>query len=78
MDRTIFCNGKEEVCMHLDLKVAIVRNGKPQYWFAQQIGGSESRLSKYLRGYGSLRSEQIEKLAELLELQKEFVREQGR
>lgn len=64
--------------MHLDLKVAIVCSGKPQYRFAQEIGVSESRLSKYLRGYGSLRSEQIEKLAELLGLQKEFVREQGR
>ena len=62
--------------MHLDLKVTIVRSGKPQYWFAQQIGVSESRLSKYLRGYGSLRPEQLEKLAVLLGLQKEFVGEQ--
>jgi hypothetical protein len=57
----------------LDLKVAIVRSGKPQYWFAQEIGVSESRLSKCLRGYGSLRREQIEKLAELLGLQEGFV-----
>jgi transcriptional regulator with XRE-family HTH domain len=64
--------------MHLDLKVAIVRSGKPQYRFAQDIGVSESRLSKYLRGYGSLRSEQIEKLAALLGLRKECVGEQGR
>jgi DNA transposition AAA+ family ATPase len=64
--------------MYLDLKVAIVKSGKPQYWFAQHIGVSESRLSKYLKGYGSLRSEQIEKLAALLGLQKEFVGEQER
>jgi transcriptional regulator with XRE-family HTH domain len=64
--------------MHLDLKVAIVRSGKPQYLFTQQIGMSESQLSKYLRGYGNLRPEQLEKLAVLLGLQKEFVREQGR
>ena len=64
--------------MHLDLKVAIVRSGEPQYLFAQQIGVSESRLSKYLRSYGNLRPEQLEKLAVLLGLQKEFVREQGR
>jgi len=64
--------------MHLDLKVAIVRSGKPQYRFAQQIGVSESRLSKYLRGYGSLRREQIEKLAELLGLQEDFVSGQAR
>jgi transcriptional regulator with XRE-family HTH domain len=63
--------------MHLDLKVAIVRSGKPQYRFAQEIGVSESRLSKYLRGYGSLRPEQLKKLAEPLEPQKESVREQG-
>jgi transcriptional regulator with XRE-family HTH domain len=64
--------------MHLDLKVAIVRSGKPQYRFAQQIGVSESRLSKYLRGYGSLRREQIEKLAERLGLQEDFVSGQAR
>jgi DNA transposition AAA+ family ATPase len=64
--------------MQLEKKLAIVRSGKPQYWFAQQIGVSESRLSKYLRGYGSLHPEQLEKLAKLLELQKESVREQGR
>jgi len=64
--------------MHLDFKVAIVRSGKPQYRFAQEIGVSESRLSKYIRGYGSLRPEQIEMLAALLGLQKEFVGEQGR
>jgi DNA transposition AAA+ family ATPase len=64
--------------MHLDEKLAIVKSGKPQYWFAQQIGVSESRLSKYLRGYGSLRSEQIDKLAALLGLRKECVGEQGR
>jgi DNA transposition AAA+ family ATPase len=63
--------------MDLELRVTIVRSGKPQYWFAQQIGVSESRLSKYLRGYGSLRPEQLKKLAELLEPQKESVREQG-
>jgi plasmid maintenance system antidote protein VapI len=64
--------------MQLEKRLAIVKSGKPQYWFAQQIGVSESRLSKYLRGYGSLRPEQIEKLAALLGLQKEFVGEQGR
>jgi plasmid maintenance system antidote protein VapI len=64
--------------MDHELKVTIVRSGKPQYWFAQQIGVSESRLSKYLRGYGSLRPEQIEKLAELLGVQKECVGEQRR
>jgi transcriptional regulator with XRE-family HTH domain len=62
--------------MHLDEKLAIVKSGKPQYWFAQHIGVSESRLSKYLRGYGSLGPEQLEKLAALLGLQKEFVGEQ--
>jgi hypothetical protein len=62
--------------MRLEDRVAIVRSGKPQYWFAQQIGVSESRLSKYLRGYGSLRPEQREKFAALLALQKECVREQ--
>jgi transcriptional regulator with XRE-family HTH domain len=64
--------------MDLELRVTIVRSGKPQYWFAQQIGVSESRLSKYLRGYGSLRPEQLEKLATLLGLRKRCLSEQKR
>jgi hypothetical protein len=64
--------------MQLEEKLAIVKSGKPQYWFAQQTGTSESRLSKYLRGYGSLRPEQLVKLAQLLRLQEDCVGGQGR
>jgi hypothetical protein len=64
--------------MQLEQKLAIVKSGKPQYWFAQQIGVSESRLSKYLRGYGSLRPEQRETLARLLGLPEECVSGQDR
>ncbi len=55
--------------MRLDIKVAIVKSGRAQYEFAHEIGVSESRLSKFIRGYGTLRPEQAQKLAELLGLE---------
>ncbi len=54
--------------MRLDLKLAIVQSGRPQYEVAQELGVSESQLSKFIRGYGTLRPERIEKLRALLEL----------
>jgi hypothetical protein len=54
--------------MRLDLKLAIVQSGQPQYAIAQQIGVPESRLSKFIHGYGTLRQEQVEKLKGLLGL----------
>jgi plasmid maintenance system antidote protein VapI len=56
--------------MRLDIKLAIVQSGKPQYAIAQQLGVPESRLSKFIHGYGTLRQEQVEKLHTLLGLEK--------
>jgi plasmid maintenance system antidote protein VapI len=56
--------------MRLDIKLAIVQSGQPQYAIAQQIGIPESRLSKFIHGYGTLRREQVEKLHALLGLTK--------
>lgn len=58
----------EENAVHLDIKLAIVQSGQPQYAIAQQIGVPESRLSKFIRGYGTLRKEQVARLYELLGL----------
>jgi len=55
--------------MRIEIKVAIVKSGRAQYEFAQAIGVSESRLSKFIRGYGRLRPEHERKLAELLRLE---------
>jgi transcriptional regulator with XRE-family HTH domain len=55
--------------MRTDLKIAIVKCGKPQYQIAQELGIPESRLSKYLRGYGTLHPAQINKLHHTLGLE---------
>lgn len=52
--------------MRLYIKLAIVQSGQPQYAIAQQIGVPESRLSKYIGGYGTLSDDQVAKLHELL------------
>lgn len=54
--------------MRLDIKLAIMQSGRPQYAIAQDIGVPESRLSKFIHGYGTLRQEQVEKLQALLRL----------
>jgi plasmid maintenance system antidote protein VapI len=57
--------------MRLDIKLAIVKSGRPQYVIAQELGVPESTLSKFVRGYGALRPEQEQKLTEMLGLQGE-------
>ncbi len=54
--------------MRLDLKLAVIQSGQPQYAIAQQIGVPESRLSKFIHGYGTLRQDQIARLHALLGL----------
>jgi transcriptional regulator with XRE-family HTH domain len=54
--------------MRLEIKLAILRSGRPQYQIARELGVTESTLSKFIRGYGSLRPEQERKLAEILQL----------
>jgi hypothetical protein len=55
--------------MRLDIKLAIVKSGRPQYQIAQALGVPESTLSKFVRGYGTLQPEQEQQLADLLGLQ---------
>ena len=40
--------------MRLDIKLAIVQSGQPQYAIAQQIGVPESQLSKFIHGLSIL------------------------
>jgi hypothetical protein len=54
--------------MRLEIKLAIVRSGRPQYEIARDLGVTESTLSKFIRGYGTLRPEQERQLAEILQL----------
>jgi hypothetical protein len=55
--------------MRLDIKLAVVQSGRRQYEIAQELGVPESKLSKFIHGYGTLRPEQIEKLHALLGLE---------
>jgi hypothetical protein len=57
--------------MRLDIKLAIVKSGRPQYDIAQELGVPESTLSKFVRGRAALRPEQERKLMELLGLRDE-------
>jgi plasmid maintenance system antidote protein VapI len=54
--------------MRIDLKVAIIRSRRPQYEFAQAIGVSEYRLSRYVHGRAQLTPAQEAQLAALLHL----------
>lgn len=54
--------------MRLDIKLAVIQSGQPQYAIAQQIGVPESQLSKFIHGYGTLRQDQVKKLHALLGL----------
>lgn len=60
--------------MRLDIKLAIVKSGRPQYQIAHELGVPESQLSKFVRGYGALRPEHERKLMQLLGLDREEVR----
>ncbi len=55
--------------MRLDIKIAIVQSGRPQYKFARELGVPECQLSKFIHGYGTLRPEQVEMLHQILELE---------
>ena len=54
--------------MRLAVKVAILRSRRPQYEFAQSIGVSEYRLSRYVHGRAQLTPAQEAQLAALLNL----------
>jgi predicted XRE-type DNA-binding protein len=67
---------KEEGKMRLNIKLEIIKSGKPQWQIAQAVGVSEHALSKFVRGHGKLRPKDEQKLIKLLELEEE-VRQEG-
>lgn len=54
--------------MRLEIKIAIIKTGQPQYQIAQALGVSEYALSKFIRGRGKLQPEQEARLTALLKL----------
>ena len=52
--------------MDIDLKVAILKSGKRQWEIAREARISESKLSKHLRGYGTLTDAEKHRLEEVL------------
>jgi plasmid maintenance system antidote protein VapI len=50
--------------MRVAWKVRILRSGRRQFEIAQQIGVSESRLPRFLRGFDVLTKEEVARLAE--------------
>jgi DNA transposition AAA+ family ATPase len=59
--------------MRIDVKVAIVRSGRPQWQIAREVGIEPSRLSKYIGGYGHITPEEEGRLRTILELPGEEV-----
>jgi transcriptional regulator with XRE-family HTH domain len=53
----------------LEIKAAIIRRGRYQYEVARELGVSENALSKFLRGHGTLRPDQIARLPVILGLE---------
>ena len=52
--------------MDIELKVAILKSGKRQWEVAQEVGISESKLSRHLRGHGTLTDAEKHRLDEVL------------
>ncbi len=52
--------------MRIDLKLAILQSGKRQWQIAQEANINETRLSKYVNGYGHLSEEEKHRLEEVL------------
>ena len=52
--------------MDFALKLAILKSGKRQWEIAQEVGISESKLSKYLHGYALLNDGEQQRLQEIL------------
>ena len=52
--------------MDIALKVAILRSGKRQWEIARAAAISESKLSRHLRGYGTLTDAEKDRLDEVL------------
>ena len=53
----------------LDVKAAIIRKGLYQYEIVQELGVSENVFSKFIRGHGNLRPEQVGQLMGILGLE---------
>ena len=61
--------------LRLDLKLEILKAGRPRYKIAQQLGNSESQLPRFVGGYGKPRSEKIEMRSQILGLEEESIGE---
>ena len=57
--------------MLYDIKLAILKSGRPQYEIAREVGISDSQLSKFLYGRARLRPELVRKLRILLGVEAE-------
>jgi hypothetical protein len=55
--------------MKLDLKIAILRSGKRQWQVAQEADIQDSRLSKFIHGYGRLTDDERQRLQRVLGMQ---------
>jgi hypothetical protein len=54
-----------------DLKLAVLRSGRPQYQLARELGWSESRLSRAIRGVIPISAEERVALHRTLGLEPE-------
>ena len=52
--------------MNWELKLAIIKDGRPQYAIAQQMDWSESHLSRVINGRLEISSAERSRLAEIL------------
>jgi plasmid maintenance system antidote protein VapI len=54
--------------MDAQLKLAILQSGRKQWEIAREVGIHETRLSKYIQGYGHLTDDERRRLWEVLGL----------
>jgi predicted transcriptional regulator len=58
-----------DATQRLEIKAAIIRRGRYQYEVARELEVSENALSKFLRGHGTLRPDQIARLTVIIGLE---------
>ena len=54
--------------MNAQLKLTILQSGRKQWQIAREAGIHETRLSKYVQGYGRLSEDEVRRLWEVLGL----------
>ena len=57
--------------MRLDIKMAILKAGRPQWEFAQKLGVPEYTLSRFIHGRGKLAPDKVQQLEGLFGLHQE-------